>query len=238
MSAGRMGGCCGGGNPRAWGWPVGAAPSVRLAWWCTRGQKAALAEILHTRGGEAVLFSGKSWPSWLAIVPCVFVPVELAAMARRARGAAVSGRPSLSDRDGRGAIVRVASAVRRWGRRPKCCHGSVMLDVDVCAGISNGLWPRGASLPMVHCQRRITRGSPRRAGLRRCRFYGRIPPTQAMPVFQAGRPPATGSFGCAPDYPVELDWRGPLADCWFQQWSGVVLSWVSDQYHASDEGLQ
>ena len=146
--------------------------------------------------------------------------------------------PSLSDRDGRGAIVRVASAVRRWGRRPKCCHGSVMLDVDVCAGISNGLWPRGASLPMVHCQRRITRGSPRRAGLRRCRFYGRIPPTQAMPVFQAGRPPATGSFGCAPDYPVELDWRGPLADCWFQQWSGVVLSWVSDQYHASDEGLQ
>ena len=146
--------------------------------------------------------------------------------------------PSLSDRDGRGAIVRVASAVRRWGRRPKYCHGSVMLDVDVCAGISNGLWPRGASLPMVHCQRRITRGSPRRAGLRRCRFYGRIPPTQAMPVFQAGRPPATGSFGCAPDYPVELDWRGPLADCWFQQWSGVVLSWVSDQYHASDEGLQ
>lgn len=151
MSAGRMGGCCGGGNPRAWGWPVGAAPSVRLAWWCTRGQKAALAEILHTRGGEAVLFSGKSWPSWLAIVPCVFVPVELAAMARRARGAAVSGRPSLSDRDGRGAIVRVASAVRRWGRRPKYCHGSVMLDVDVCAGISNGLWPRGAALPMVYC---------------------------------------------------------------------------------------
>lgn len=74
-----------------------------------------------------------------------------------------------------GAIVRVASAVRQWGRRPKCCHGSVMLDVDVCAGISNGLWPRGASLPMVHCQRRITRGSPRRAGLRRCMFYGRIP---------------------------------------------------------------
>lgn len=125
--------------------------------------------------------------------------------------------------------ITVASAIRAIEAEAEQHNHvvSVMPGVDVCAGISNGLWPRGASLPMVHCQRRITRGSPRRAGLRRCRFYGRIPPTQAMPVFQAGRPPATGSFGCAPDYPVELDWRGSLADCWFQQWSGVVLSWVS-----------
>lgn len=151
---------------------------------------------------------------------CVFVPVRSGGMARGLRDSAglalaVSVRQR---RQGGYRRITVASAIRAIEAEAEQHNHvvSVMPGVDVCAGISNGLWPRGASLPMVHCQRRITRGSPRRAGLRRCRFYGRIPPTQAMPVFQAGRPPATGSFGCAPDYPVELDWRGSLADCWFQ----------------------
>lgn len=170
------------------------------------------------------------WPSG-GRVSSSFVPGRSGGVARGLWGGAgwalaVSVRQR---RQGGYRRITVASAIRAIEAEAEQHNHvvSVMPGVDVCAGISNGLWPRGASLPMVHCQRRITRGSPRRAGLRRCRFYGRIPPTQAMPVFQAGRPPATGSFGCAPDYPVELDWRGSLADCWFQQWSGVVLSWVS-----------
>jgi len=76
-------------------------------------------------------------------------------------------RPSLSDRDGRGGY-----RARRIGCPAMGAEAEMLL------------WPRGASLPMVHCQRRITRGSPRRAGLRRCMFYGRIPPTRPRLFFR------------------------------------------------------
>ena len=154
-------------------------------------------------------------------------------------GVAPGGRrPSLSDRDGRGGY-----RARRIGC-PAMGAEAEMLPWQrdagrrcVCRYIQRIVAPRGfithGALPTAYNQRVATQSwsAPMHV------LWSH--PTHAGYACFSGWPSILLlGFGCAPDYPVELDWRGSLAGRWFQQWSGMVLSWVRHQYQVRGGVLQ